>query len=158
MQVILTDHEVTVSTPNRIELNARRIILFTSGGESYIISQSAEGSLRIEAPGGELKMDIVSTTPNIAHVAAKDSCQACAARLTRGLEGPCKIHSTRTPRGPRIVESLPSRRVKCTTCDSTIEYEPLDLFRAPSLPFSDDVGPLAIKCPKPRCGGRGYPR
>ena len=149
MRIIIPDHEVSVSTPNRIELDARRLILFTNGGESYVISQNGDGTLRIEAPNGELKMDIVSTAPQVAHVTAQGSCGACAR-----CGGPCARH--RSHQGPRVVRSPQPRRVQCDTCDSTIEYEPGDLFRAPSLPSSDDVGPLAVKCPK--CGGRGYPR
>lgn len=154
MRIVITDHEVSVSTHNRIELYARRATLFTSGGESYVISQNADGSLRIEAPSGKLKMDIVSTTPQVAHVTAQGACRACADRIS----GPCERHKAGTQQGPRIVKSPKSRKVRCAACDSTIEYEPEDLFRTQSLPGSDDVGPLAVKCPKPRCGGQGYPR
>jgi hypothetical protein len=158
MHIVITDHDVSISTHNRIELDARRATLFTSGGESYIISQNADGSLRIEAPGGELRMDIVSTVPQVAHVTAQGSCRACASRITRGLEGPCEGHKVSTRQGPRIIKSPKPRRVQCDSCDSTIEYTPEDLFCTQSLPCSDDVGPLAVKCPKLRCGGRGYPR
>jgi len=161
MHIVITDHDVSISTHNRIELDARRATLFTSGGESYIISQNVDGSLRIEAPGGELKMDIVSTAPQVAHVTAQGSCRACTGRITKGLEGPCGRHKASTRQGPRIVKSPKPpkpRRVQCDTCDSTIEYTIEDLFRTQSLPSSDDVGPLAVKCPKLRCRGRGYPR
>lgn len=137
MRIVITDHEVSTSAPNRIELDARSVVLFTSGGESYVISQNAEGALRIEAPSGELSMDIISTTPKIAHVTAQGSSRA---------------------EGPRIVKNPKPRKVLCERCDSTIEYDLEDLFRPLSLPSSDEVSPLAVKCPKPRCGGRGYPR
>jgi hypothetical protein len=158
VRIVVTDHEVAVSTHDRIELDARRIAIFASGGESYVISQNADGTLRIEAPSGELMMDVISATPRVTRVTARGSCRACTDRIARGLEGSCKIHRARTHRGPRIVKSPEPRTVECATCGSTIEYEPEDLFRAQSVPGSDDVGPMAVKCPRPRCGGRGYPR
>lgn len=156
MRIVIPDHEVSISTPDRIEIDARRVTLFTSGGESYVISQNADGTLRIEAQQGELRMDIVSKTPRVARLTARNSCEACSRRISKGLEGPCEQHKAR--RGPQIVKSPKPREVRCDNCDSTIEYLPEDLVRMPSLPSSDDVGPLAVRCPKPRCGGRGYPR
>ena len=156
MRIVIPDHEVSISNPDRIEIDARCVTLFTNGGESYVISQNADGTLRIEAPQGELKMDIVSETPRVARLTARGSCEACSRRISKGLEGPCELHKSR--RGPRIVKNPKPRKVRCENCDSTIEYLPEDLVRMPSLPSSDDVGQLAVKCPKPRCGGRGYPR
>ena len=158
MHVVITDYEVTTSTPNRIEFIARRATIYASGGESYVISQNADGTLRIEAPGGKLALDVVSAEPLVARATARASCRVCAARGARGLEGPCAMHIASPRRGPRIVKSPAPKTVTCAKCSSTIEYEPEDLFRAPSLPSSDDVGPMAVKCPKPRCGGQGYPR
>lgn len=156
MLIVITDHAVSVSTHNWIELEARSVTLFTSGGESYVISQNVDGSLRIGAPGGELKMDIVSTIPKVVRVSVQGSCRPCASRVSRGLKGPCNLHKIPRTGGPRIVKSPKPQRAQCDTCDSTIKFMPEDLFRAPSLPSSDDVGPLAVKCPK--CGGLGYPR
>jgi len=161
MRIVIPDHEVSISTPNRIEIDARRITLFTSGGESYVISQNGDGTLRIEAPNGTLKMDIVSTTPQVAHLTARGSCEACTRCISKGRLGPCELHKASkapTRQGPRIIKGPKPRKVRCDKCDSTIEYLPEDLVRMPSLPSSDDVGAIAVKCPKPRCGGRGYPR
>lgn len=155
MHVVIPDHKVSLSTPNRIEIDTQQLTLFARG-ESYIISQNADGALRIEAPNGELKMELVSTTPQVARITAKDSCHACALRLSKGLKGSCELHRARGHQGPRIVKSPKPRKVQCASCHSTIEYEPEDLARAQS--WGDDVGPLFVKCPKPRCDGRGYPR
>jgi len=82
MRFVIPDPEVSISTPNRIELDARRIVLFVSGGaESYVISQNSDGTLRIEAPKGELKMDIVSTTPQVACLTAQGACRAAGRRI-----------------------------------------------------------------------------
>jgi hypothetical protein len=158
MRIVITDHEVTASTCDRIELVARRVTIFAIHGESYIISQNADDTLRIEAPSGKLALDVVSTEPLVARATARGSCRACAARGSKGLEGPCARHAASTRHGPRIVKTPKPKTVTCDKCDSTIEYELEHLSRASSLPSSDDAGPMAVKCPKPRCGGRGYPR
>lgn len=163
MRVVLANHEVVASSSDRIEIDARRVTIFASG-ESYVISQNADDTLRIEAPGGELTLEVVSAAPRIARVTARKSCRSCASRLTRGLEGPCDLHKgddhpgrSRSARGgPRVVKSPKPKTVKCDDCGSTIEYEPEHLFRMSSLPSSDDVGRVAVKCPK--CGGHGFPR
>ena len=160
MRVVLTDHEVTASSADRIEVNARRVTIFASGGESYVISQNEDDTLRIEAPSGELTLEVISTAPCVARVTAQKSCRSCASRLTR-RQGPCDLHKGGAPsgssrRGPRVIKSPKPKTVTCEDCGSTIEYEPEHLFRMASLPSSDDVGPMAVKCPK--CGGHGFPR
>ena len=87
VHIVIPDHDVSISTPDRIEIDARRVTLFTSSGESYVISQNADGTLRIEAPQGELRMDIVSETPRVARLTARGSCEACSRRISKGLEG-----------------------------------------------------------------------
>jgi hypothetical protein len=163
MRITMIDHEVASSGRDSIEIDGNRVFI-NHAGEVYVISQRPDGVLQIEAPRGELRID--SASIDSLNVVAHRTCLTCAKRMMhKKNETPCGAHRAERPAptppirsGPRIVESPPPKRVKCEDCRSTIEYEPEDLFRAPSLPSSDDVGPMAVKCPKPGCGGRGYPR
>lgn len=103
--------------------------------------------------GSSLKSGALFTVWVVIDMATRVTWVECSAVRD---QGPCEQHKAR--RGPQIVKSPKPRKVRCDNCDSTIEYLPEDLVRMPSLPSSDDVGPLAVRCPKPRCGGRGYPR
>lgn len=159
MRITMTNHEIASSSRGKIEVDTNRATI-SHAGEIYVISQRPDGVLQIEAPGGQLHIGV-----KVAYVTSRGSCLACASRASHGIDEPCEAHGAAqtqpekpSGRGPRIVESPKPKRVKCDTCGSTIEYEPEDLFRSSSIPGSDDVGPMTVKCPKPRCGGRGYLR
>src|SRR5882672_6383005 len=148
MRVMMTHHEIASSSRDRIEIDTHRATI-THAGEVYVVSQRPDGVLRIEAPGGKLHIYVPSDI-KVAYLTARGSCLACASRSARGIDESCEEHeTTQTPdtpdppdprRGPRIVESPKPKHVQCSTCRSTIEYEPEDLVRQPSIPGSDDVG------------------